>query len=66
MLFITETQADKVAFIECIILIICIILILDEFKPAMRAGWMAYIRKTYPDGSASGRNAVGQGQLVID
>ena len=29
MLFITETQADKVAFIVCIILIICIILILS-------------------------------------
>ena len=38
----------------------------DEFKPAIHAGWMAYIRKAYPDGSASGRNAVGQGQLVID
>ena len=38
----------------------------DNFKPAMRAGWMAYIRKAYPDGSASGRIAVGQGQLVID
>ena len=38
----------------------------DEFKPAMRAGWMAFIRKAYPDGSASGRIAVGQGQLVID
>jgi hypothetical protein len=21
----------------------------DEFKPAMRAGWLAYIRKTYPE-----------------
>ena len=38
----------------------------DNFKPAIRAGWMAYIRKAYPDGSASGRIAVGQGQLVID
>ena len=38
----------------------------DNFKPAMRAGWMAYIRKAYPDGLASGRIAVGQGQLVID
>ena len=34
----------------------------DNFKPAMRAGWMAYIRKAHPDG----RIAVGQGQLVID
>ena len=38
----------------------------DNFKPAMRAGWMEYICKAYPDGSASGRIAVGQGQLVID
>ena len=38
----------------------------DNFKPAIRAGWMAYLRKAYPDGLASGRNAVGQGQLVID
>ena len=38
----------------------------DNFKPAMRAGWMAYIGKAYPDGSASGRIALGQGQLVID
>ena len=22
----------------------------DNFKPAMRAGWMAYIRKAHPDG----------------
>ena len=38
----------------------------DNFKPAVRAGWMAYISKAYPNGSASGRIAVGQGQLVID
>ena len=38
----------------------------DHFKPAVRAGWMAYIRKAYPNGSASGRIALGQGQLVID
>ena len=38
----------------------------DNCKPAVRAGWMAYIRKAYPDGSASGRIALGQGQLVID
>ena len=37
----------------------------DEFKPAMRAGWMAYIRKAYPDGSASGRIVVGQTPLVF-
>ena len=38
----------------------------DNFKPAISAGWMAYIRKANPDGSASGRIAVGQEQLVID
>jgi hypothetical protein len=38
----------------------------DNFKPAVRAGWMAYISKAYPDGLASGRIALGQGQLVID
>ena len=38
----------------------------DNFKPAVRAGWMAYIRKAYPNGSSSGRIALGQGQLVID
>jgi hypothetical protein len=38
----------------------------DNFKPAVRHGWMAYIRKAYPNGSASGRIALGQGQLVID
>ena len=38
----------------------------DEFKPAMRAGWMAYVRKAYPEGSASRRIAVGQAPLVLD
>ena len=38
----------------------------DEVKPAMRAGWMANIRKAYPDESASGRIAVGLVSLVLD
>ncbi len=38
----------------------------DEFKPAMRAGWLAYIRKTYPDGAAAAVDAVGEGTLVLD
>jgi hypothetical protein len=25
----------------------------DEFEPAMRAGWLAYIRKNYPDEAAA-------------
>ena len=38
----------------------------EEFKPAMRAGWMAYIRKAYPDGPADGGLAIGQDPLVLD
>ena len=38
----------------------------DEFKPAMSAGWLAYIRKTYPDGAAAAVDAIGEGTLVLD
>ena len=38
----------------------------EEFKPAMRAGWMAYIRKAYPDGPADGGLAIGQDPLILD
>ena len=38
----------------------------DEFKPAMRAGWLAYISKTYPDGAAAAVDAIGEGTLVLD
>ena len=38
----------------------------DEFKPAMRAGWLAYIRKTYPDGAAAAVDAIREGTLVLD
>ncbi len=38
----------------------------DEFEPAMRAGWLAYIRKTYPDGAAAAVDAIGEGTLVLD
>ncbi len=38
----------------------------DEFKPAMRAGWLAYISKTYPDGAAAAVDTIGEGTLVID
>ncbi len=40
----------------------------DEFKPAMRAGWLAYISKTYPDGAAAAAavDAIGEGTLVLD
>ena len=38
----------------------------DGFKPAMRAGWLAYISKTYPDGAAAAVDAIGEGTLVLD
>ncbi len=37
-----------------------------EFKPAMRAGWMGYIRQAYPDGADDVRHNIGQDQLVLD
>ncbi len=37
-----------------------------EFKPAMRAGWMAYIRKAYTDVAVDGGYAIGQEPLVLD
>jgi hypothetical protein len=38
----------------------------DRLKPAIRAAWMAYIRKIYPDGAAASVDAVGEGTLVLD
>ena len=38
----------------------------DGFKPAMYAGWLAYISKTYPDGAAAAVDAIGEGTLVLD
>ena len=37
-----------------------------EFKPAMRAGWMGYLRKAYPDGADDVWHSIGQEQLVLD
>ena len=37
----------------------------DQFHPAMRAGWLSYIRNTYPDGVATAGPAVGQGTLIV-
>ncbi len=38
----------------------------DQFRPAMRAGWLSYIRKAYPDSDASDAGPpVGQGTLVL-
>ncbi len=38
----------------------------DKFKPELRDGWLAYIRKTYPDGAAAAVAApVGEDALVL-
>jgi hypothetical protein len=38
----------------------------DQFRLAMRAGWLAYIKNAYPDGVAIVTQSVGQGTLVVD
>ena len=39
----------------------------DQFKPATHAGWMKYIRQTYPDGAvAVVVVAIGEGSLVLE
>jgi hypothetical protein len=38
----------------------------DQFRPAMRAGWLSYLRQTYPDnGAPAAGPPVGQGTLVL-
>ena len=39
----------------------------DQFRPAMRAGWLSYIRRAYPEDAAddAGRPAVGEGIFVV-
>ena len=37
----------------------------DEFRPAMRKGWLAYIRKTYAADPSQHTVAIGQGELVV-
>ena len=38
----------------------------DQFRPAMRAGWLAYIRTAYPDDDAPAAGPpVGQGMLFL-
>ncbi len=38
----------------------------DQFRPALRAGWLKYISNTYPDGGAVlAGPAVGEGTLVV-
>ena len=37
----------------------------DKFRPAMRAGWLSYIRRVYPDdGEPDAGLAVGEGTFV--
>ena len=37
----------------------------DQFRLAMRAGWLSYIRAAYPDGAAAMPQTVGEGTLVV-
>ena len=38
----------------------------DQFRPAMRSGWLAYIGTAYPDDAATAAcPPVGQGTLVV-
>ncbi len=36
----------------------------DQFRPAMRTGWLAYIKKTYSADAVQHGPALGQGELV--
>ncbi len=37
----------------------------DQFRPAMRAGWLAYITRNYPEDAASAGPVLGEGELVV-
>jgi len=37
----------------------------DQFRPAMRAGWLAYIMKTYLKETITAGSVLGQGELVV-
>jgi hypothetical protein len=38
----------------------------DQFRPAMRSGWLSYIRRNYPEDAADGAGpAVGEEMLVL-
>ena len=37
----------------------------DQFRPAMRTGWLAYIKKTYSANAVQHGPALGQGELVV-
>ena len=38
----------------------------DKFNPELRAGWLAYIHETYPDGPIAACDIVGEDALVLD
>ncbi len=38
----------------------------DQFRLAMRTGWLAYIKKTYSADAAQHGPALGQGELVVE
>jgi hypothetical protein len=38
----------------------------DRFKPELRAGWLEYIRQSYPDGPVDAQAIIGDGTLEID
>ena len=37
----------------------------DEFRPAMRKGWLAYIEKTYSGCADASESMLGQGELIV-
>ena len=38
----------------------------DQFRPAIRAGWLSYIRRVYPhDGAPDACLVVGEGTFVV-
>jgi hypothetical protein len=38
----------------------------DKFKPELRAGWLAYMSETYPDGQVAAADRVRDGLLEVD
>jgi hypothetical protein len=38
----------------------------DQFRPAMRIGWLAYIKKNYSADAVLHGHALGQGELVLE
>ncbi len=38
----------------------------DQFRPAMRTGWLGYIKKTYSADAVQHAPALGQGESVVE